>query len=176
MQALDSMQGEWGISLWNRFADSPPAGLPPDFQTALRASPLGEDRLGRLETVALKEWPDEERQIGTAALGGRMLVQAHRELLLGMIGQAWVEYLTSMEALRTSIGLEAYAQRDPLVQYKSRAFDLFQQLMQQVRSGVISRLYRMSLRTVPTAAAGGQAAEKAPESKAPAPKRKRHRH
>jgi len=39
-----------------------------------------------------------------------------------------VEYLTQMEALRVSIGLEAYGQRDPLVQYKSKAFELFQTL------------------------------------------------
>jgi preprotein translocase subunit SecA len=54
-----------------------------------------------------------------------------------------------MEALRTSIGLEAYGQRDPLVQYKSRAFDMFQQLMADIRAGVASRLFR---RACPTAA------------------------
>lgn len=57
--------------------------------------------------------------------------------------QQWVEYLTEMEALRTSIGLEAYAQRDPLVQYKSRAFDLFRQLLATIRAGVVSKLFRL---------------------------------
>jgi preprotein translocase subunit SecA len=174
--ALASMQGEWGVSLWNRFADGPASALPADFQAALRASALGEESLRALETTPLKDWPEDARRTGTAALGGRILMQAHRELLLGMIGQAWVEYLTSMEALRTSIGLEAYAQRDPLVQYKSRAYDLFQTLMQQVRAGVISRLYHMSLRAAPAAAAAGQAPESIPEEEPPAAKKKRHRH
>jgi preprotein translocase subunit SecA len=90
-----------------------------------------------------------------------------------------------MEALRTSIGLEAYAQRDPLVQYKSSAFDLFQALMTEVRSGVVSRLFHMSLRGASAAAAAaGEAKSSGPELPAqaanqPAPasgKRKRHRH
>jgi preprotein translocase subunit SecA len=46
-----------------------------------------------------------------------------------------------MEALRVSIGLEAYAQRDPLVQYKSRASELFQTLLSNMRMGVITRMF-----------------------------------
>ncbi len=51
-------------------------------------------------------------------LGFRLLNEAHRRLLLSAITELWVDYLTRVEALRVSIGLEAYAQRDPLVQYK----------------------------------------------------------
>jgi preprotein translocase subunit SecA len=46
-----------------------------------------------------------------------------------------------MEALRVSIGLEAYGQRDPLVQYKNRAFALFQELLENMRSGVVTRMF-----------------------------------
>ena len=46
-----------------------------------------------------------------------------------------------MEALRTSVGLEAYAQRDPLTAYKSRAFDLFRQLLIDMRSSLVSRMF-----------------------------------
>jgi preprotein translocase subunit SecA len=46
-----------------------------------------------------------------------------------------------MEALRVSIGLEAYGQRDPLVQYKSRASELFQNLLRDMRLGVITRMF-----------------------------------
>ncbi len=118
--------------------------------------------------------------------GDRVITQAHRELMLGVIGQSWVEYLTEMEGLRTSVSLEAYAQRDPLVQYKSKAFDLFQALMQQVRTGVVSRLFRMSLRNAPPSS-GAPAPEEprgAPvlpsggeqPGAPPAGKKKRHRH
>ncbi len=52
-----------------------------------------------------------------------------------------MDYLTQMEALRISIGLEAYAQRDPLVQYKNRAYELFQNLLQDMRTGVVTRMF-----------------------------------
>jgi preprotein translocase subunit SecA len=179
LEALDILRGEWGRSVWNRFAAETLASLPPDYQSALRETLAGGRDAAAQENTPLKEWPEDARSAAYRALGSRVLNQAHRELMLSMVGQAWVEYLTSMEALRTSIGLEAYAQRDPLVQYKSRAFDLFQQLMQQVRAGVISRLFHMSLRTVPSAAPGAAVPEEdgaVPEPPSTPAKRKRHRH
>jgi preprotein translocase subunit SecA len=53
-----------------------------------------------------------------------------------------------MEALRVAIGLEAYAQRDPLVQYKSRGFEMFQQLMENMRVGVVSRMFTFQPRNL----------------------------
>ncbi len=75
-----------------------------------------------------------------------------RGLILAVGDRLWVDYLTQMEALRTSIGLEAYGQRDPLVQYKSRAFDMFQQLMADIRAGVASRLFRAQVPAQPAPA------------------------
>jgi preprotein translocase subunit SecA len=74
-------------------------------------------------------------------LGRRALTEVYRQLLLGVITELWVDYLTQMEALRVSIGLEAYGQRDPLVEYKKKAFELFQNLLKDMRSGVISRMF-----------------------------------
>ncbi len=53
-----------------------------------------------------------------------------------------------MEALRVSIGLEAYAQRDPLVQYKGRASEMFAQLLEDVRELVIGRAFAARPRRV----------------------------
>jgi preprotein translocase subunit SecA len=75
-----------------------------------------------------------------------------RQNMLQVIGGLWVEYLTSVEALRTSIGLEAYAQRDPLVAYKSKAFEMFQELLVNMRAGVISRAFRISFQAPEPAA------------------------
>jgi len=58
-----------------------------------------------------------------------------------VITELWVDYLTQMEALRISIGLEAYAQRDPLVQYKSRAYALFQELLANIRLSIVSKMF-----------------------------------
>jgi len=74
-------------------------------------------------------------------LGRQTITEIYRQLLLQVITELWVDYLTQMEALRVSIGLEAYAQRDPLVQYKNRAFELFQDLLRDMQLGVVSRMF-----------------------------------
>jgi preprotein translocase subunit SecA len=86
-------------------------------------------------------------------LGRRVLSELYRQLLLGVVSELWVDYLTRVEALRVSIGLEAYAQRDPLVQYKSQATEMFSNLIASVRSGVISRMFTYRPRQVAAASA-----------------------
>jgi len=73
--------------------------------------------------------------------GRRVQNQIYRQVLLGSITELWVDYLTRVEALRVSVGLEAYAQRDPLVQYKSQASVMFQSLLAEIRGAVISRIF-----------------------------------
>jgi len=73
--------------------------------------------------------------------GRRVQNQIYRQVLLGSITELWVDYLTRVEALRVSVGLEAYAQRDPLVQYKSQASEMFQNLLVEIRASVISRIF-----------------------------------
>jgi preprotein translocase subunit SecA len=89
----------------------------------------------------LQAFEGEERTQLVDELGRQALTEIYRQLLLGVISELWVEYLTSMEALRVSIGLEAYAQRDPLVQYKNRAFEMFQELLSNMRLGVVNRMF-----------------------------------
>jgi preprotein translocase subunit SecA len=99
------------------------------------------EALDRALTMA--SFPQDLQDQFSHALGAQGLMGAYRELFLSVADRLWVEYLTQMEALRTSIGLEAYGQRDPLVQYKSRAFDLFKELLDTIRAGVVSRMYRL---------------------------------
>ena len=87
----------------------------------------------------LGDLPEEAREAARRALGRSTVNQLLRQIMLQVIGSLWVDYLTSVEALRTSVGLEAYAQRDPLVAYKSRAFDMFQELLGNMRAGVAAR-------------------------------------
>ena len=114
-------------------------------------------------------------------LGKRMQTQIYRQVLLGAITELWVDYLTRVEALRISIGLEAYAQRDPLVQYKGKASQLFQELLTEIRSAVISRIFLYSPRpqavkqAEPAAAPQAESGESNQGQKKSRRKR-RHRH
>jgi preprotein translocase subunit SecA len=102
---------------------------------------LGEEPCTSLQTQPLLSLDREQVIQVMDELGRRALTEIYRQLLLGVITELWVDYLTQMEALRVSIGLEAYGQRDPLVQYKSKASELFQNLLKDMRSGVISRMF-----------------------------------
>ena len=99
----------------------------------------------------MSRWPasgSSDREALIEAVGAYALNEVHRQLLLGATSELWVDYLTRIEALRVSIGLEAYAQRDPLVQYKARASEMFSQLVEDIRGLVISRVFAYQPRPV----------------------------
>ncbi len=114
-----------------------------DFGPAARVA-FGEERLNETAT-GLSE---SDRALLVESIGRYVLNEVHRQLLLNAFTELWVDYLTRVEALRISIGLEAYAQRDPLVQYKAKASEMFQQLLEDVRGLVISRAFAYQPRRV----------------------------
>jgi len=114
-----------------------------DFGEAAKKA-FGEERLN--ETLAGLGESDREALI--EALGKYVMNESHRRLLLSATSELWVDYLTRIEALRVSIGLEAYAQRDPLVQYKAKASEMFAQLVEDIRGLVISRAFVLQRRPV----------------------------
>jgi preprotein translocase subunit SecA len=114
-----------------------------DFGEAAKRA-FGEERLN--ETVA--SLGESDREALVESLGRYVLNESHRRLLLSATSELWVDYLTRIEALRVSIGLEAYAQRDPLVQYKARASEMFQQLLEDIRGLVVSRAFNLQRRPV----------------------------
>jgi|LDZU01.1.fsa_nt_gi preprotein translocase subunit SecA len=85
----------------------------------------------------------EYQTILKSVLGKEIQNMLHRHVLLNNINNLWIEHLTQMEALRVSIGLESYAQRDPLVQYKNRSTDMFSELLANIRLGVMSQIFRL---------------------------------
>ncbi len=67
-----------------------------------------------------------------------------RHLMLQAIDQHWQDYLRSMDALRQGVGLRAYGQRDPLVEYKREAYDMFATLMDDIREDICGMAFRAS--------------------------------
>lgn len=116
---------------------------------------LGPTDAEQYQQTALYELPEDVKKELARVMGSTIMGQFYRRLFLSAADRQWVEYLTQMEALRTSIGLEAYGQRDPLVQYKSRAFDMFKQLLDDIRAGMVSRMFRLQL----SAATSGQSSQ-----------------
>jgi preprotein translocase subunit SecA len=145
---------------------------------------LGEEEFEQVADLPLESLSGEQREIVESVLGWWRQNEIYRQLLLSAISELWVDYLTRVEALRVSIGLEAYAQRDPLVQYKARASEMFTTLLSEIRSAVILRMFNLRPRQASAApVAEGALAQPAPAvSNTPAgsndrgAKKKRHRH
>ncbi len=73
-----------------------------------------------------------------------MLATMERHVMLHAVDTHWQEYLRSMDALRQGVGLRAYGQRDPLVEYKREAFEMFEELMGDIKQEIASAIFRSS--------------------------------
>ena len=63
-------------------------------------------------------------------------------IVLNALDRLWQEHLYNMDQLRNGIGLRAYGQRDPLVEYKAEAFAMFEEMMDNVKSEIASNVFR----------------------------------
>ena len=101
-----------------------------------------------------------------ANYGPELMRMAEKSLLLAILDQLWKEHLLTLDHLRGGIGLRAYAQRDPLNEYKAEAFALFEGLLRRLREAVSQHLAHLELRLEDTtlAMAGGAAPEELEET------------
>ncbi len=79
------------------------------------------------------------------SLGAEMMRQLERLLMLRVVDLHWVRHLTALDELREGIGLRAFAKRDPLIEYKREAFEMFDDLKAAIASDVGHRIYFTTL-------------------------------
>ncbi|MBI1798779.1 MAG: preprotein translocase subunit SecA [Candidatus Eisenbacteria bacterium] len=72
-----------------------------------------------------------------------MMREVERWLYLGAVDEHWRDHLYELDHLKGGIGLRAYGQRDPLIEYKREAFALFETLLDEVREEFVQRLFRV---------------------------------
>jgi preprotein translocase subunit SecA len=141
-EALSSLKSVWGIYEINRLQQNQVSLANLDEKSKnLLSREIGDQEFETLKDIQIPDLQPEKNEIIRDVLGKRVRNEIYRELLLSIISQMWVEYLTKVEALRVSIGLEAYGQRDPLVQYKSQASELFKALLVDIRSALVNRMF-----------------------------------
>jgi preprotein translocase subunit SecA len=78
-------------------------------------------------------------------VGADLMPLVERDLMLRTIDWQWMEYLTQMEHFREGIGLRAYGQRDPLVEYKNEAFDMFNELRERIQGSIVAGIFRVQV-------------------------------
>src|SRR6202046_883608 len=81
--------------------------------------------------------------------GAETMRMVERSVLLNILDQTWKEHLLALDHLRQGINLRAYAQRDPLNEYKREAFELFEGMLVQLRDQVTAVLSHIELRFEP---------------------------
>ena len=75
--------------------------------------------------------------------GPEVMRRVERHVMLTVIDKLWVAHLTEMDELREGVGLQAYAQKDPLVVYKTQGYDFFQQLLGNIQHDVVHTIFRV---------------------------------
>jgi preprotein translocase subunit SecA len=83
----------------------------------------------------------EERE---RAIGPEMMRFVERRMMLGAIDRQWIDYLTAMDELRQSIMLQAFAQKDPLVEFKRQSFTMFDALKDNITRDVVFQIIPQS--------------------------------
>ena len=135
--------------------------------------------------LPVAEWADEEgiadeeirarltdrvdRKMAEKAsrLGPDVMRQIEKSLMLQLLDQLWKDHLLSLDHLRQGIGLRAFAQRDPLNEYKREAFELFEDMLERFREAITATLAHVELR-LPEAPLPARSAPFAMERRAPA--------
>ncbi|HVB76837.1 MAG TPA: preprotein translocase subunit SecA [Candidatus Nitrosotalea sp.] len=108
-------------------------------QEALSAGQAG--LIDHLYDAAVEAYAAKEETMGDEDIRR----QVERFVMLRTIDQKWIDYLTTMEHFKEGIGLRAYGQRDPLVEFKNEAFQMFNELIEGIRTDVVANMFRVQV-------------------------------
>ncbi|MBN1298651.1 MAG: preprotein translocase subunit SecA [Actinobacteria bacterium] len=112
------------------------------FDTPEAISALSNERLKQselkeiLSMQAIKAYEKREKE-----LSSEIMRKLEKLVILNVIDSRWREHLLEMDYLKEGIGLRAYGQRDPLVEYKHEAFNLFKSLMDEIKVDAVRLLF-----------------------------------
>ncbi|AQX74254.1 protein translocase subunit SecA [Dehalococcoides mccartyi] len=114
--------------------------LPAEINAEALAKLSQEEITDLLTRTAEELYQKKEDETGAGSM--RLL---ERIIMLHTLDSLWVEHLTIMENLRREIGLQAFAQRDPLIAYKNEGHVRFQELLETIKHDVVHNIYRVGI-------------------------------
>ncbi len=92
---------------------------------------------------------DEHYAEREAAITPELMRELENLVMLKVVDNHWMEHLDAMDMLREGVGLRAYGQKDPLVEYKFEAYDMFQAMIDAIQDDVVRYIYRVNVITQP---------------------------
>ena len=142
--ATEGFAEEWDLEkLWTALGTLYPVSLDIDDldETAGGRGGLSPEALRDLVAEdAIAAYERREEEVGTEAMR-----QLERRVVLSVLDRKWREHLYEMDYLREGIGLRAYSQRDPLIEYQREGFDLFNAMMDGIQEESVGFLFNLEV-------------------------------
>jgi len=101
-----------------------------------------EELIEELQSLAHSRYAARE-----AEFGSNVMREVERVIMLQVVDEYWMDQIDSMNELKHGIGLRAYGQSDPVVEYKREGFDMFEQMIAAIQEETARRLFTFRLRT-----------------------------
>jgi len=146
--ATEGFPEEWDLAaLWSALKQLYPVTV---TQQELEEEAGGLDHLTReLLLDSLRSDAQSSYDAREEALTPEILRELERQVLLAVLDRKWREHLYEMDYLREGIGLRAYSQRDPLVEYQREGFELFQAMMESIKEEAVGFLFHVEVQAQP---------------------------
>jgi preprotein translocase subunit SecA len=97
-----------------------------------------EDLKEKILTEVLKAYEGKEQEFGS-----ELMRELERVVLLRVVDEKWMDHIDAMDQLRYGIGLRAYGQRDPVVEYKFEGFEMFEEMVKNIQEDALRMLLRL---------------------------------
>ncbi len=143
-------------------------------------APAGQLKENELNKFSREELREELLRVATVAYDAREVLfgadnmrEMEKVVMLKVVDSKWMEHLDAMDTLREGISLRSYGQRDPLIEYKIEAYDMFQQLIAVIQEDIAKYIYRVNIVSQPedrlqeAHAVHGEEEEEVPQVKKP---------
>ncbi len=99
-----------------------------------------------IKNIAGKLYEQKEKEIESE---GQSMRNIERILLLRVVDQKWMAHIDEMDQLRQGIGLRAYGNRDPVVEYRREGFDMFESMIHEIQEDTVSMVYHVKVTSQP---------------------------
>ena len=130
-------QSEWDLNELNEMLISV---MPVKAVTKERVEKISKNELKQqLKEEAVKLYEEKEAEFPEE----EQIRELERVVLLKVIDQKWMDHIDDMDQLREGIGLQAYGQRDPKVEYKMAAYDMFNEMLESIQQDTVRLLFHV---------------------------------
>ncbi|MHB1652415.1 MAG: preprotein translocase subunit SecA [Desulfitobacteriaceae bacterium] len=129
---------EWDLASFQEYCEN--SFLPGHNLAAEEFAKLTKEEVKELLLEQAMALYDQREEL----FGSELMREIERAVILQVVDNKWMDHLDAMDMLREGIGLRAYGQRDPLVEYKHEGYDMFQEMIDSVQEDIIRYMMRVT--------------------------------